>query len=99
MNAVAQVRGSVPALKDPTLFRDRCFLDGAWMDADSGQRFDVDNPADGSIVGSVPSMGAAETQRAIAAAQAAFPAWSTMTAKDRSKVLRKWFDLIVANAD
>ena len=99
MNAVAQARTAVPALKDQSLFRDLCYIDGAWLEADSGQRFDVDNPGDGTIVGSVPSMGAAETQRAIAAAQAAFPAWSALPAKERSKILRKWFDLIIANAD
>ncbi|QJR16149.1 NAD-dependent succinate-semialdehyde dehydrogenase [Usitatibacter palustris] len=99
MNAVVKARTAVPALKDQTLFRDRCYIDGKWLEADSGQRFDVDNPGDGTLVGSVPSMGAPETQRAIAAAQAAFPAWAALPAKERSKVLRKWFDLIVANAD
>ncbi len=59
----------------------------------------VDNPADGSLVGTVPDMGAAETRRAVEAANAALPAWRALTAKERSVVLRKWFDLMVANAD
>ncbi|HEX4942823.1 MAG TPA: NAD-dependent succinate-semialdehyde dehydrogenase [Usitatibacteraceae bacterium] len=99
MNAVVDRKVSPPALKDPGLFRDRCYIDGAWAQADSGRRFDVDNPGDGSVVGSVPDMGAAETRRAIEAAERALPAWRALPAKERSKIVRKWYDLIVANAD
>src|SRR4051812_38509461 len=99
MAAVVQDRSAFSALKDSKLFRDRAYLDGAWVEADSKKRFDVDNPADGSIVGSVPDMSTAETKRAIAAAEAALPAWRALTAKERSKILRKWYDLILANAD
>ena len=99
MSAVVKDRIAIPALKDPKLFRDRCYLDGAWVEADSKKRFDVDNPADGSILGSVPDMGAAECRRAIQAASAALPAWRAMSAKQRSQILRKWYDLIMANAD
>jgi succinate-semialdehyde dehydrogenase/glutarate-semialdehyde dehydrogenase len=99
MNAVVESRTKVPALKDPTLFRDRCYIDGQWVEADSRARFQVDNPADGSIVGTAPDMGGAEAKRAIEAAHAALPAWRALPAKDRSAVLRKWFDLMVANAD
>ncbi|HEY4997751.1 MAG TPA: NAD-dependent succinate-semialdehyde dehydrogenase [Usitatibacter sp.] len=74
-------------------------MDGAWVEADGRGRFDVDNPATGVIVGHVPNMGAVETKRAIAAAEAALPAWRALPAKERSRILRKWFDLIVANAD
>ena len=88
-----------PVLKDPSLFRDRAYVDGAWAEANSGRRFPVDNPGDGSIVGSVPDMGAAETARAIAAAEAALPAWRALTAKERSRIVRKWHDLIMANVD
>ncbi len=88
-----------PTLQDPTLLRHQSYLDGEWIDADSGMRFDVDNPADGSIVGSVPDCGAAETRRAIAAANAALPAWRALTAKQRSALLRRWFDLMLLNAD
>src|SRR5512138_2918790 len=99
MSAVVKDRTAVPSLKDPKLFRDRAYVDGAWTEADGGGRFDVDNPADRSVLGSVPNMGAAETKRAIDAANAALPAWRALPAKQRSKILRKWFDLIVANAD
>ena len=99
MNAIVRDRSAAPALKDPQLFRDRAYVNGAWVEADSRARFDVDNPADGTVIGSVPNMGAAETRRAIDAANAALPAWRATTAKERSKILRKWFDLIVANAD
>jgi len=99
MNAVAKPRTAPPALKDPTLLRDQSYIDGQWGDADSRQRIDVDNPADGSLVATVPEMGAAEAKRAIAAAEAALPAWRAMLAKERSAILRKWFDLMVANAD
>src|SRR4051812_29096154 len=99
MAAVVQDRSAFSALKDSKLFRDRAYLDGAWVEADSKKRFDVDNPADGTVVGHVPNMGVAETRRAIAAAEAALPAWRALTAKERSKILRKWYNLIIANAD
>jgi succinate-semialdehyde dehydrogenase / glutarate-semialdehyde dehydrogenase len=99
MNAVVQARTAIPALKDPSLLRDRCFVDGQWIEADNRARFDVDNPADGALIATVPDCGAAETRRAIAAAAAALPAWRAMIAKERSAILRKWFDLMVANAD
>jgi len=99
MNAVAKPRTAPPTLKDPTLLREQAYIDGQWADADNRQRIDVDNPADGSLVATVPEMGAAETKRAIAAAEAALPAWRAMLAKERSAILRKWFDLMVANAD
>ncbi len=99
MNAVVKDRAAVPNLKDPKLFRESAYIDGAWAEADSRARFEVRNPADGSLVGSVPNMGVSETKRAIAAAEAALPAWRALTAKERSKIIRKWYDLIVANAD
>src|SRR5690242_1076191 len=97
--AVVQDRAAVPNLKDPKLFRESAYIDGAWAEADSRARFEVDNPADGTVVGRVPNMGVAETRRAIAAAEAALPAWRALTAKERSRILRKWYDLIIANAD
>ena len=57
----------LPALQDPSLFRTQSYVNGEWIEADSGMRFDVDNPADGSVVGSVPDCGGAETRRAITA--------------------------------
>jgi succinate-semialdehyde dehydrogenase / glutarate-semialdehyde dehydrogenase len=99
MSAVVDRKVSPPVLKDPALFRDRCYVDGAWLEADSGRRFDVDNPGDGSIVGSVPDMGASETKRAIAAAERALPAWRALPAKERSKIVRRWYELIMTHAD
>ncbi|MBI2313774.1 MAG: NADP-dependent succinate-semialdehyde dehydrogenase [Betaproteobacteria bacterium] len=86
-------------LKDKKLFRRQCYLDGKWSDADGKGTFPVTNPADGSSLGSVPDMGAAETRRAIEAANAAFPAWRAKAAKERSAILRRWFDLMLENQD
>ena len=97
MNAPNELR--IPPLKDPSLFRTQSYLNGEWLEADSGMRFDVDNPADGSVVGSVPDCGGAETRRAIEAANAALPAWRALTAKQRSALLRRWYELILLNAD
>ena len=99
MSAVIKDRSTVPPLQDSKLFRDRAYVDGAWVEADNRTRFDVDNPATGAIVGSVPDMGAAETRRAIDAANAALPAWRARPAKERANILRKWYELILANAD
>jgi succinate-semialdehyde dehydrogenase/glutarate-semialdehyde dehydrogenase len=86
-------------LKDPSLFRQQGYIDGKWADADSGKTLPVDNPATGEILGTVPNMGAAETRRAIEAANAAFPAWRAKTAKERAIILRRWFDLLMANQE
>lgn len=86
-------------LKDPTLLRHQAYLNGAWVDADGGQTINVSNPATGEHIGTVPLMGAAETRRAIEAANAAWPAWRKKTAKERASVLRRWHDLILENAD
>ena len=71
-------------LNDPKLFRQQAYIDGVWVDADNGQTLKVNNPATGEIIGSVPKMGAAETRRAIEAADKALPAWRALTAKDRA---------------
>jgi succinate-semialdehyde dehydrogenase/glutarate-semialdehyde dehydrogenase len=86
-----------PKLSDAALLRNQTYIDGAWVGAASS--FNVNNPADGVMIGSVPNMGAADTEKAIAAAQAAFPTWSAKTGKERANVMRKWYDLIMANAD
>jgi succinate-semialdehyde dehydrogenase/glutarate-semialdehyde dehydrogenase len=86
-------------VKNSTLFRQQCYIDGAWVDADSGATVDVTNPADGSVIGTVPKMGAAETRRAIEAANAAWPAWRARTAKERAGLLRRWYDLVLKNQD
>ena len=88
-----------PALRDMDLLRDRGLVDGAWVEADDGRRFDVCDPATGELVGTVPRMGAAETRRAIAAAERAQPAWRATSARDRARILRRWADLLVASID
>ncbi len=87
------------ALTDPKLFRERCYVDGQWIAADSGRTLPVTDPATGEVIGTVPVLGVEETRRAIAAAEAALPAWRSRTAKERAAILRRWFDLITANAD
>jgi succinate-semialdehyde dehydrogenase/glutarate-semialdehyde dehydrogenase len=84
-------------LNNPGLLRQQCYIDGAWCDADDGASFVVRNPADGELLGQVPMMGAQETARAIAAAGIAWKAWKRTPAKDRSAVLRRWFDLMLEN--
>ncbi|WP_341702183.1 NAD-dependent succinate-semialdehyde dehydrogenase [Ferrovibrio sp.] len=86
-------------LKHADLLRRQAFIDGAWTGADSGRSFPVTNPADGSLVAEVPDMGRAETKRAIAAAEAAWPAWAALPAKQRSAILRRWFDLMMQHQE
>ncbi|MYN43634.1 NADP-dependent succinate-semialdehyde dehydrogenase [Pseudoduganella sp. FT93W] len=87
------------ALKDPSLLRHQCYINGAWVDAPDGATLAVHNPANGAALGTVPYMGAADTAAAISAANAAWPAWRKKTAKERSALLRKWNDLMLENAD
>ncbi len=86
-------------LKDSALLREQCFVDGRWTPADSGGTLAVHNPATGKTLGVIPNMGAAEARRAIAAAAQALPAWAARTAKDRSTVLRRWFELILQHQE
>ena len=86
-------------LNDAKLFRQQAYIDGSWVDADSGQTIKVNNPATNEIIGSVPKMGAAETRRAIEAADKALPAWRALTAKERANKLRRWFELMIENQD
>ncbi|PDT27674.1 succinate-semialdehyde dehydrogenase (NADP(+)) [Rhizobium sp. L9] len=81
------------------LLRDAGYINGVWTSGNAAGTFDVLNPATGELLASLPDMGAAETRTAIDAAHAAQPAWATRPAKERSVILRKWFDLMVANAD
>ena len=92
-------RPSPAALKDATLLRQQCYIDGRWTDADSKATRDVHNPATGARIGSTPVMGAAETRRAIDAADKAWPAWRDKTARERSAIIRKWSELQLAHAD
>jgi succinate-semialdehyde dehydrogenase/glutarate-semialdehyde dehydrogenase len=86
-------------LKDEYLLHQKCYIDGAWTDADDGTTIAVTNPATGGPIGSVPRMGAAEARRAVLAASAAWPAWRARTAKERAAILRRWFDLVMANQE
>ncbi|MDF0533894.1 NADP-dependent succinate-semialdehyde dehydrogenase [Shewanella sp. A32] len=86
-------------LQYPQLLKQQAFIDGCWCDADDKQTQSVINPATGEALAQVPYMGAAETQRAIDAAQAALPQWRALTAKARSNILRRWFELIVQHTD
>ncbi|WP_050461045.1 NADP-dependent succinate-semialdehyde dehydrogenase [Herbaspirillum autotrophicum] len=86
-------------LNDSSLFRQQAYVNGVWCDADDGAAISVTNPATGEQLGTVPKMGAAETRRAIAAADAAWQGWRRKTAKERSSILRTWHELMLANAD
>ncbi|HZR22834.1 MAG TPA: NADP-dependent succinate-semialdehyde dehydrogenase [Vicinamibacterales bacterium] len=90
---------SAVELRDPKLFRQACYIDGAWIASGSKQTIAVDNPATGDVIGSVPKLGRAETRHAIAAAARVFPEWRKKTAKERAAVMRKWYDLMLANQD
>lgn len=83
-------------LKDPSLLKEACYIDGAWVGTPV---FAVNNPATGVEIAKVPQLGADDTTKAVEAAQRAFPAWAKHTAKQRSNVLRKWFELIIANRE
>ncbi|MBN6532424.1 NAD-dependent succinate-semialdehyde dehydrogenase [Acinetobacter pittii] len=86
-------------LNELALFRQQAFVAGKWCDADHQQTTEILNPATLEIIGTVPNMGKAEAERAIEAAKEAWPLWKNKTAKDRSIILKKWFDLIISNAD
>ena len=89
----------MPNLKNPALFRQQAFINGQWVDADGGDVVAVTNPSTGAVIGHVPKMGAGETRRAIEAANAAWPTWRAQTAKERAAILRRWYELILANQD
>jgi succinate-semialdehyde dehydrogenase / glutarate-semialdehyde dehydrogenase len=89
----------VLSLADPGLLRQANYLDGKWVGADNGATFPVNNPATADLVGEVPAMGAAETKRAIEAAQRAYPAWRALLASERSAILRKISDLMIQNTE
>ena len=87
------------SLNDKDLLHQQAWVDGQWIDAQSGDTIAVTNPADGSEVGSVPSLSAEETRAAIAAAAEAFVQWRRLTAKERSAILMKWYDLMMAHQE
>jgi succinate-semialdehyde dehydrogenase/glutarate-semialdehyde dehydrogenase len=87
------------SLKDSSLFTEKAYIDGRWCGADDGRTLTVANPATGKQLGTVPLMGAAETRRAIEAARTAGKLWRQKTAKARGAILRKWYELMLANID
>src|SRR4051794_36984147 len=97
--APTKLSSSPFTLTDKRLFRQACYVDGAWIDAAGRAAIDVAHPATGETPGSVPRLGRAETRAAIEAAARAFPAWRRKTAKERAAVLRRWFDLMMANQE
>ena len=86
-------------LKDPTLFRQRCYIDGEWLDADQAETIAIHNPATGDVLGTIPKAGINETRRAIDAANAALPGWRAKTAAERATRLRRWFELMMTHQD
>src|SRR5678816_687901 len=99
---MATTSTSVPTgvtLTDSKLFRQSCYIDGSWVNAQSGGTVSVDNPATGEVVGTVPKLGAAETRAAIEAADRALPAWRKKTAKERAAAVRKWYELMLQHQD
>jgi len=86
-------------LNDPSLLRQQCYINGQWCNAHSKETVAITNPATGAVIACVPVMGQAETQAAIAAAEAALPAWRALTAKERGAKLRRWFELLNENSD
>jgi succinate-semialdehyde dehydrogenase/glutarate-semialdehyde dehydrogenase len=87
------------SLNDPSLLHEQCYIDGEWVDAADGKSIDVNNPATGEIIGTVPSLSADETRRAIDAADAAWPAWRSKTGKERCNIMRRWYDLMMENQE
>ena len=86
-------------LKDSSLLRQQCYVNGAWVDAAGGAKLPVTNPATGQQLGTIPAINAAGAEAAVAAAYKAFPAWAARTAKERAQVLRRWYELIMANQE
>jgi len=86
-------------LSDPGLLREQNYIDGAWVDADRRATIEVRDPASNEVIGTVPKMGVDETRRAVEAAARAFESWKRTTAKQRAAILRKWFDLMMANQE
>ena len=89
----------IPGLKDEGLLQTRAYIDGQWVDADSGASLPVTNPANGEVITEIAKVGAAETRRAIAAAERAMAEWHRVPAKQRAQIMRRWFDLIMTNQE
>lgn len=90
---------SVPPLSDKSLFKQQTYVNGKWVDAKSGKTFEVTDPASGKVIGTMPEMNKEDTEEAIKAAAAALPSFRKTTARERSRMLRKWYQLMMDNAD
>ena len=86
-------------LNDSKLFRQQCFINGEWVDADDSSTIDVTNPASGEVLGTIPKLGADETRRAVEAANASWNNWRAKTAKERSTILHRWYDLMLEHKE
>ena len=98
-SAVKKINISALNLKDPSLFRDKAYIDGQWIVADRSKTIDVTNPATGDILGTVPNCAEAETLRAIAAAEKALPAWRALPAGERARILKNWVGQMMSHLD
>ena len=88
-----------PALRDPSLIKNQCLIDGVWVDATDGKTLDVCNPATDQRIATIPNIGSAQTQQAIAAAERALPAWKARTADERCRILRRWYELMLQHQE
>ena len=86
-------------LQEPGLFRERCFVNGEWISAKSGKTTEARNPASGELIGAVAALGKEETRMAVDAAALAYPIWRAMTARERARIMRRWYDLIMAHQE
>nr|POE77445.1 glutarate-semialdehyde dehydrogenase davd [Quercus suber] len=99
LRATYAMEHSVPPLNDKSLLKNQTYVNGAWIGARSGKTFEVTDPASGKVIGSMPEMDKADIEEAIKAAAAALPAFRKTTARERSKMLRKWYDLMMENSE
>lgn len=90
---------SVPPLNDKSLLKDKTYINGKWVGASSGETFEVHDPASGLVIGTQPEMNGSDVETAIQAAEAALPSFRKTTGRERSKMLRKWYDLMMENAE
>ncbi|EGE01703.1 succinate-semialdehyde dehydrogenase [Trichophyton equinum CBS 127.97] len=90
---------TVPQLKDKSLFIEKCYVNGEWVDASSGETFEVQDPSTGKLIGTCPEFTPADTQKAIDAAVSAFPSFRKTTARERARMLRRWHQLMIDNAE
>ena len=98
-DAMANETNLKDLLKDPSLLATQGYLAGEWVNGEDGATFDVTNPARGDVIAKVADLSRAQTARAIAAAEAAQKEWAAKTAKERANILRRWYDLMLENAD